>query len=92
MALPYQYLCYVLSWGSPDPEFGFRFRVPEAGVGLDEASASESLCRLDFRVWYLAMGGGHTMGHDSEASDQTKGDDDDQRSIVREFYSSNVYN
>ena len=36
---------------------------------MDGASASGSLCRLCFRIRYLAMGGGHIAGHDGEASD-----------------------
>ena len=32
--------CYMLSWGSPELEFRFRFRVLEAGVGMDGASVS----------------------------------------------------
>ena len=55
--------------GSPDLEFGFRFGVLETGVGMDGASVSGSLCRLCFRVQYLAMGGGHIARRDGEASD-----------------------
>ena len=51
--------CYVLSQGSPDLEFRFGFRVLEARVGMDRASASGSLRRLCFCTCYLAMGGGH---------------------------------
>ena len=54
-------------------EFGFRFGVPEAGVGMDGASASGSLRRLCFRVWYLATGGGHVVGCDSKARDWMRG-------------------
>ena len=32
------------------------------------------------------------MGCDGEASDWTKGDDDEWRSSAKEFYSNNVYN
>ena len=77
--------CYTLSQGSPDPEFGFGFRALETGVGLDGASASGSLCQLNFRVRYLVIGGGHVTGHDDEARDQTKGVDDEQRSNTKEF-------
>ena len=50
--------CYVLSRGGLDPEFGFGFGVPEAGVGMDGDSGSRSLHQLNFHVWYLARGGG----------------------------------
>ena len=40
---------------SPDMEFGFGFGVPESGVGLDGASVSGLLRRLDFCVRYLAI-------------------------------------
>ena len=60
--LPTSCLCYALSRGSPDLEFGFGFGVSEARVGMDRASASGSLCQLCFHVWYLAMGGGHITG------------------------------
>ena len=59
----------MLSWDSPDPEFGFGFGVSETGVGMDGASASGLLHQLCFCVWYLAMGGGHVAGHDGKASD-----------------------
>ena len=75
----------MLSQGGLDLEFGFGFGVLEARVGMDGASASGLLCQLDFCVWYLAMGGGHAMGHDGKASDWTKGDDDEQRSNTKEF-------
>ena len=68
----------MLSQGSPDPEFGFGFGVSETGVGMDWASASRSLRQLCFRIRYLAMGGGHVAGHNSEASDWMKGDNDKQ--------------
>ena len=84
--------CYMLSWGSPDPEFGFGFRVLEAGVGMDGASASGSLRQLCFHIWYLAMSGGHVMGRDGEASDWMRGDDNEWRSSMKKFHSSNVYN
>ena len=63
----------MLSWGGPDPEFRFRFGVPEAGVGMDGASASRSLRQLCFHVWYLATVGGHVTGHNGEASDWMRG-------------------
>ena len=53
-----------------DPGFGFGVGVPESRVGLDGASASGSLRRLNFRVWYLAIGG----GRDSKAVDSDEGD------------------
>ena len=77
--------CYALSQGSLDPEFGFGFGVPETRVGLDGASVSGSLCQLDFRVLYLAMGAGHAVGHDGEASDWMKGDDNEQRLNTKGF-------
>ena len=77
--------CYTLFRGSPDLKFGFRFGVPESGVGLDGASASGPLRRLDFHVRYLAIGGGHATGHDGKASDQMKGVDDEQRSYTEDF-------
>ena len=40
---------------------------------MDWASASRSLHQLCFRILYLTMGGGHVTGHDSEASDWTRG-------------------
>ena len=58
----------------PDPGFGFRVGVPESGVGLDGASVSRLLCRLDFHVRYLAIGGGHVAGRDGKAVDSDKGD------------------
>ena len=58
----------------PDPGFGFGVRVPESGVGWDGASVSGSLCRLDFRIQYLARGGGCVAGHDDEAVDSNGGD------------------
>ena len=69
----------------PGPEFRFGFGVLEARVGLDRASASGSLCQLDFCIQYLAMGGGHITGRDNKASGWTKGDDDEQRSNTKEF-------
>ena len=78
-------MCYMLSQGSPDLEFRFGFGVSEAGVGLDGASATRSLHQLDFCVQYLAMGGGHTMGCNGEASDWMKGDDNKRRSSTKEF-------
>ena len=77
--------CYMLFRGSPDPEFGFGFGVLESVVGLDGASASRSLCRLDFRVRYLVTGRGHTAGCNGEVGKRTKGVDDEQRSNVEEF-------
>ena len=58
----------------PDPGFRFGVRVPESGVGLDGASASGSLSRLDFHVRYLAIGGGCVMGHDGRTVDSDEGD------------------
>ena len=75
----------MLSWGGLDPEFRFGFGVPETGVGMDGVSASGLLHRLDFHVWYLAMGGGHAAGCDGKASDWMKGDDDEQRLNMKEF-------
>ena len=69
---------------SPDLKFGFGFRVPESGVGLDGASASRSLHQLDFCVRYLVIGGGHVAGCDSKASDRMKGVDDEQGSYTEE--------
>ena len=60
-----------------DPGFGFGVRVPESGVGLDGASASGSLRRLDFHVQYLAMGRGHVTGCNGEAVDSDSGDADE---------------
>ena len=77
---------------SPDLELGFGFGVPESGVGLDRASASGLLHRLDFCVWYLAIGGGHVTGCDSEASDWMKGIDTCRRQTHRRMCSSNVHN
>ena len=57
-----------------DPGFGFRVRVLESGVGLDGASASRLLRQLNFCVQYLAIGGGHIAGCDSEAVDSDEGD------------------
>ena len=57
-----------------DPGFGFGVRVPESGVGLDGASVSGSLHRLDFRVRYLAIGRGRVTGHNGEAVDSDEGD------------------
>ena len=59
---------------------------------MDGASASGLLCRLCFCVRYLAMGGGHIMGRDGEASDWMRGDDDEWGSSMKGFHSSNVYN
>ena len=81
----FPHCCYTLSWGGPDPEFRFGFRVLETGVGMDGASESGSLRRLDFCIQYLARGGGHAMECDGKASDWTKGDDDKQRSNTKEF-------
>ena len=75
----------MLFQGSPDLKFRFGFRVPESRVGLDRASASGSPRRLNFRVRYLAVGGGHVAGRDGEASDRMKGVDDEQRSYTEEF-------
>ena len=58
----------------PDPGFRFGVGVPESGVGLDRASASGSLRRLDFRVRYLVIGGGRVVGRDGEAVDSDEGD------------------
>ena len=77
--------CYALFQGSPDPRFRFGFGVPESGVGLDRASASGSLLLLDFRIWYLVIGGGHVAEHDGEASDWMKGVDNEQRSYTEDF-------
>ena len=63
----------MLSQGSLDPEFGFGFGVPEVGVWMDWASVSGSLHQLCFCIQYLTMGSGHVAGHDSEASDWTRG-------------------
>ena len=52
---------------------------------MDGASASGSLCQLNFRVRYLVIGRGHAVGHDGEASKQMKGVDDEQRSSTEEF-------
>ena len=79
------HVCYALSRGSLDPEFGFGFKVLEAGVGLDGASPSGSLHRLNFCVRYLVMGGGHITGCDDEASDWKKGDEEEWRSNMKEF-------
>ena len=54
-------------------------------MGLDGASASGSLCGLDFCVRYLVTGRGHTAGRDGEVGIWTKGVDDEQRSNVEEF-------
>ena len=62
----------------PDPGFGFGVRVPESGVGWNGASASGLLCRLDFRVRYLAMGRGCVAGRDDEAVDSNGGDAHEQ--------------
>ena len=62
----------------PDPGFRFGVRVPESRVGWDGASASGSLCRLDFHVWYLAMGRGRVTGCDDEAVDSNGGDAHEQ--------------
>ena len=43
-------------------------------MGWDRASVSESLCQLIFRVWYLAIGGGHVMRRNGEAVDSEDGD------------------
>ena len=64
----------------PDPGFGFGVGVPESGVGWDVASVSRSLRRLDFRVWYLAMGRGCVVGCDDEAVDSNGGDAHEQES------------
>ena len=58
----------------PDPGFGFGVGVLESGVGWDGASASGSLCRLDFCIRYLAIGRGRVMGCDGEAVDSNGGD------------------
>ena len=57
-----------------DPGCRFRVGVPESGVGLDGASVSRSLRRLDFRIRYLAIGRGHIMGCDGEVVDSDEGD------------------
>ena len=64
------------------PDLGFRFgvRVPESGVGWDGASVSRSLCRLDFRIRYLAMGRGRIVGRDDEAVGSNGGDAHEQES------------
>ena len=66
----------------PDPGFGFGFGVgvPESGVGWDGASVSGSLCRLNFRIWYLAMGRGRVAGCDDEVVDSNRGDAHKQES------------
>ena len=64
----------MLFRGSPDPKLGFGFGVLESGVGLDGASVSRSLCRLDLCVRYLAIGGGCIAGHNGEAVDVDEGD------------------
>ena len=81
--IPVSLLCAVL--GGLDLELGFGFGVAETGVGMDRASASGSLRRLNFRIWYLAMGGGHAIGHDGKASDWTKWDDVKQMSNTKEL-------
>ena len=58
----------------PDPGFRFGVGVLESGVGLDGASVSESLCRLNFHIWYFTIGGGRIVGHDGEAVDLDEGD------------------
>ena len=58
----------------PDPGFRFGVGVPESGVGWDGASASGSLRRLDFRVWYLARDRGHVAGCNNEVVDSNGGD------------------
>ena len=80
----------MLSWGSPDLEFGFRFGVLEVGVWMDCASVSGLLHRLFFRNWYLTTGGGHVTEHDSEASDWMRGMMATWRASTTEFYSSDV--
>ena len=57
-----------------DPGFGFGVGVPESRVGWDGASASRSLHRLDFHVWYLVIGRGRVAGHNGEAVDSDGGD------------------
>ena len=57
----------------PDLGFGFGVGVPESGVGWDGASASGSLRRLDFRVWYLAIGRGRVVEREGEAVDSMEG-------------------
>ena len=59
---------------------------------MDRASVSGSLCRLCFHIRYLAMGGGHVAGRDGEASDWMGEGNDEWRSSMKEFHSSNVYN
>ena len=63
-----------------DLGFGFEVRVPESGVGWDGASASGSLHRLDFHIWYLAMGRARVVGRDDEAVDSNGGDAHEQES------------
>ena len=58
----------------PDPGFGFGVGVLESGVGWDGASASGSLHRLNFHVWYLARGRGRIAGHDDKVVDSNGGD------------------
>ena len=67
----------MLFQGCPDPGFGFGVRVPGSIVGWDEASVSGLLRRLDFRVWYLAIDGGHAAGHDGKVGKRTKGDNNE---------------
>ena len=64
----------------PDLGFGFGVGVPESGVGWDGASASGSLCQLDFCVRYLVMGRGRVAGRDDEAVDSNGGDAHEQES------------
>ena len=45
-----------------------------SGFGWFGASASRSLGRLDFRIWYLVRGGGRITGRDDEAVDSNGGD------------------
>ena len=61
-------------------------------MGWDGASVSGSLRRLVFRIRYLAIGGGHVVGHDSEAVDSEDRDRHKWRAKQRTVNSSNVYN
>ena len=58
----------------PDLGFGFGVGVPESWVGLDGASASGLLRRLNFCIQYLAIGGGRITGCNGETVDLDEGD------------------
>ena len=85
--------CYMLSWGSPDPEFGFGWVRSSRGRGKDGRGFSEQVAVLtlllgpvfSYRWW-------HIVGCDSEVSDWTKGDDDEWRSSMTEFTAVMFYN